>query len=59
MKIRYIEKGKEHDFRRIDRENEFFAIDYFNPQGTSLLYFRIDEFNMKVIAKEDIISIEK
>lgn len=58
MKIRYIEKGKENNFKRIDRENEFYAIDYFNPQNTSLLYFRINQFEMKVIAKEDIIAIE-
>ena len=59
MKITYIEKGIAHDFKRVDTVKTFFAKSYFQAQGTSLLYFRIDEFNIKTIAKEDIITIEK
>lgn len=59
MKVTYIEKGIEHDFKRIDREKTFFAISCFNPENTGLVYFKTDAFNFKTISKEDIISIEK
>lgn len=59
MKITYTEKGTEHDYRRIDTVKTFFAKSYFQPAGTSLIYFRIDEFNIKTLSKEDIIAIEK
>lgn len=59
MKVTYIEKGIEHDFKRIDREKTFYAISCFNPENTSIIYFKTDAFNIKAIAKENIISIEK
>lgn len=59
MKVTYVEKGTEHDFKRIDTIKTFFARSYFQASGTSLLYFRIDEFNIKTIAKEDVIKIEQ
>lgn len=51
--VKYIQKGIEHDFRRVDCEMYIRARDYFKIGG--LYYFRIDEFNYKVIADEDII----
>ena len=57
-KVTYIEKGNVFDFKRIDKEVTFYAISYFKSEGTSLIYFRLDEYNMKTISGEDIISIE-
>lgn len=58
-KVTFIEKGNEFNFKRIDKEITFYAISYFKPAGTSLVYFRLDEYNMKTISEEDIISIEE
>lgn len=57
MKVTYLEKGAEHDFKRIDHVKSFRARSYFRNGG--LIYFRVDEFNLKVIAEEDIIKIEE
>lgn len=53
--VKYIEKGKEHDFKRIDHERFIIALSYFKIGG--LYYFRINEFNYVTIADEDIIHI--
>lgn len=58
MKITYIEKGIERDYKRIDTTKTFFAISFFNPKNTSLLYFKLDPYNYKTIAIEDIIQVE-
>lgn len=57
FKVNYIEKGREIDFRRIDREKQIIANSYFTSGG--LYYFRRDEFNYAVIAKEDVLQIEE
>ena len=56
-RIHYLEKGVVSDFKRIDHEMYFNAQDYFIVGG--LYYFRLNEFNNKTIAIEDIISIER
>ena len=58
-KVTFNEKGKEIDFKRIDRKATFYAISYFKAEGTSLIYFRLDEFNLKTISENDVISIEE
>jgi len=58
-KVTYTEKGPVFDYKRIDRKATFYAISYFKPAGTSLIYFRLDEYNMKTISEDDIISIEE
>lgn len=58
-KVTYIEKGNVFDFKRIDKKTTFYAISYFKPAGTGLIYFRLDEYNMKTISEEDIVSIEE
>ena len=58
MKVTYIEKGPEVNFTRRDVIRTFIALDYFQPEGTSLVYFRLDRYNLKTIAKEDILKIE-
>lgn len=50
LQVRYIEKGQEHDFRRIDKEMCILAISYFT--SGNLYYFRLNEFNYFCIAKE-------
>lgn len=58
MKITYIEKGNEFDFKRIDRESTFYAVSYWKATGTSLIYFKLDEYNIKAIPENDVLSIE-
>ena len=59
MKVTYIEKGREVNFKRIDVEKTFFALSYWKAEGTSLLYFKINQFEIKCIPEDDIIRIEK
>ena len=53
--VQYIEKGIEHDFKRVDYEMYLVARSYFKDGG--LYYFRINEFNYVTIAEEDILHI--
>lgn len=55
--IKYIEKGRVHDFKRLDYERCIIARSYFKTG--SLYYVRTDEFNYVVIADEDIIYIKR
>ena len=57
MRITYIEKGKEFDFKRIDHVRTVNVGRTWETGG--LLYGYVDRFNVVVIAKEDIISIEQ
>lgn len=59
MKVTYIEKGREFNFKRIDAEKTFFALSYWKAEGTSLLYFKVNQFEIKSIPENDIIKIEK
>jgi len=58
MKVTYTEKGIEHDFKRIDMTKQFYAISCFQPAGTSLVYFKLNEYNIKTVPKDDILKIE-
>jgi hypothetical protein len=57
MKITYIEKGKEFDFKRIDRIKTIILSKTFESRG--LLYGYKNQFEIVCIAKEDIIEITK
>ena len=57
MRITYIEKGQPFDFKRIDHVRTVNVGRTFETGG--LLYGYLDRFNVVVIAKEDIISIEQ
>lgn len=46
------------DFRAIERTETFHAISSWEVEGTSLVYFRTDRFNVRSIAKSEIVSIE-
>lgn len=58
MLVRYVEKGRERDYTRIDNVREIRARDFFKPEGTTMVYFRLDRFNVKAIPEEDIITID-
>ena len=59
MKVTYLERGNEFDFKRIgDKYRTFDALSVFQPKGTSLHYFQVDSFNYKVIGNDDLISID-
>ena len=47
------------DFRAIEKRETFNAISYYKPEGTSLIYFKLDRFNTKVVAESEIVSIEE
>ena len=55
FEVKYTEKGRENDFKRIDRERYIIVRDWF--KSGSLYYFRVNEFNFAVVAEEDIIYI--
>ena len=59
MKITYIEKEFIGKYICIKTEKTFHALDYFIPENTSLYYFYLDRYNLKTVAKEDIVKIEK
>lgn len=47
------------DFKAIERRETFNAISYWKPEGTSLVYFKLDRFNTKAVAESEIVSIEE
>ena len=58
MKITYKIRHKLTDYTCYDTQETFFARSYFIPEGQSLIYFKINNYDYKAIAKEDIITIE-
>lgn len=44
-------------YRRLYRTVTFRARSYFQPEGASLLYFRLNEFEYKTVAKSDVVEI--
>lgn len=59
MTVTYRELEFTSPFTAIAHEKKFNAISYFRHEGTSLLYFKLDRFNYKTVAVEDIIKIEE
>lgn len=59
MKITYRERRFIDRYTCVDTEKTFHATDYFIPEKTSLYYFKVNEFDYKTVAKEDIIRIEQ
>lgn len=57
MKVIYREYIKLSRFTVRETINKFHCISYWKPEGTDLLYFRIDAFNIKTIGKDDVIEI--
>lgn len=57
MKVTYLEKGVPLDYKRIDHERTVYL--YRSWRSGGLLYGYVNQFNVVVIAIEDIISIEE
>ena len=47
------------DFKAIEQTETFRAISYWKPVGTSLVYFKLDRYNVKTVAESEIVSIEE
>ena len=60
LKVIYRDRVFIDKYKCIDNLKELYARNYFTG-GISgeLCYFRLNEFNYKTLAKEDIISIEE
>lgn len=47
------------DFRAIEHRETFHAESKWKPEGTSLVYFKTDRFNVRTVAENEIVSIEE
>ena len=47
------------NFKAIERTETFHAISMFDAPGTSLVYFKTDRFNVRSVAKSEIVSVEE
>ena len=54
--IRYNQPIK--DFKAIERTETFSAVGMWAAPGTSLIYFKTDRYNVRSVAREEIVSIE-
>ena len=59
MLVRYIEKGQENNFKRVDRVRTMRFIHWFKYENSSLVYFYLDRYNVVTIPAEDIIEIKE
>lgn len=46
-------------FKALDKQESFTALSYWEPEGTSLIYFKTDRFNVRTVGESEIISIEE
>lgn len=47
------------DFKAIEKHETFYAISSWEVPGTSLVYFKTDRYNVRTVAKSEIVSIDK
>lgn len=47
------------NFRAIERTETFHAVSKWEVEGTSLIYFKTDRYNVRTVAKSEIVSIEE
>lgn len=59
IKVTYRERKSIGLYTCYDTTKTLNAISYFQPEGVSLIYFKINPFDYRVIPKEDIIEIEE
>lgn len=45
------------DFKAIERHETFHAISMWKAEGTSLVYFKTDRFNVRAIAESEIVDV--
>ena len=57
-KITYREREQITRFTVRDTVKSFTAVKYFRPAGASLIYFYTNRFDIKTVAKEDILFLE-
>lgn len=46
------------DYKALDHAHTFKALSYWKVQNNSLIYFKLDRYNYKVVGVHDIISIK-
>lgn len=59
MKVTVRHKQPIGDFKAIEKTYSFYAESCWKPAGTSLVYFRLDRFNIRTEAESEIVSIEE
>lgn len=47
------------DFRAVERTETFHAVSKWEVEGTSLIYFKTDRYNVRTVAKSEIVSIDE
>lgn len=45
------------DFRAIERTETFYAVSKWEVEGTSLIYFKTDRYNVRTVCRSEIVSI--
>lgn len=58
MKVTYKTYVRISPFAVLEKYESFHAVSKWKPEGTSLVYFRTDRFNIRTVAESDIVSIE-
>lgn len=47
------------DCKAIEKTEKFYAKNIFKPAGSSLIYFKVNDFIYKAVSKNELISIEQ
>ena len=47
------------NFKAVERTETFHAESKWEVVGTSLIYFKMDRFNIRTVAKSEIVSMEE
>ena len=58
MKVTYKYLVQIGPFTALEKYESFHAIKKWEVKGTSLIYFKTDRFNVRTVAKNQIVSIE-
>lgn len=58
MKVTYREQSKVEKYAIKETIHSFYCKRYWIPEGTDLYYFVINDFEIKTVSKENVITIE-
>lgn len=47
------------DFKAIEKRETFYANSFWQPEGSDIVYFRTDRFNVRTVGKSEIVKIEE
>ena len=47
------------DFKAIEKTEQFYAERMFETAGSSLLYFKVNDFSYKTVSKNELVNIEQ